>query len=114
MKKIFLLSIHVLLFFAGRAQQVPIGSWRSHLPYSNAFAVADGGTKIYCATHDGLFSYEKDGGAIERISTINGMAEVSISALGFNEGTKTLVIAYSNGNIDLLDSRGIINLPFIK
>lgn len=95
-------------------QQVPIGSWRSHLPYGHAFAVAVAESKVYCATHSGLFSYDTSTEELQRLSPIEGLAEVDVTAMAYNHYAKKLVVGYENGNIDLIDGSSIINLPFIK
>ena len=97
------------------AQNQVIGAWREHLPYNRAKMVADAGSKIYCATADGLFSYIKDDGNLERFSKLNGLNDFGISAIAYNNTYHVLIIAYSNANIDLLyDDHSVYNLSFIK
>ena len=97
-----------------RGQQVPLGAWRSHLPYSNAIAVAVADSKVYCATRNGLFSYDTSTEELQRLSTIEGLAEVDVTAMAYNRYAKTLVIGYQNGNIDLIVGSAITNMPYIK
>jgi len=94
--------------------QIPNGSWRDHLPYSNVKKLAEIGNKIYCATNGGMFSYNKADNSLQRYSKVNGLSDIDISTFGYSEETKTLLVAYINGNLDLIRNDSIFNLPDIK
>lgn len=96
------------------AAQIPNGSWRDHLPYTGAKKIAEIDGKIFCATTGGLFSYNTSDNSIQRYSKVNGLSDIDISTIGYSEETKTLVIAYQNGNLDLIRNDTIQNLPDIK
>jgi len=90
-----------------------IGAWRSHLPYSSASKIALAGNKIFCATNGGLFYYDQTDKSIEKFSKENGLSDSDVSALGYSEETKVLIIAYVNANIDLIKDNVIYNIPDI-
>jgi hypothetical protein len=94
--------------------QIPNGSWRDHLSYAEAVDVSEVGNKIFCATTGGLFTVDKQDNTIEKYSKVNGLSDIEISAINYSEITKTLVIGYANGNIDLIRNDSIINLPDIN
>jgi TSS9, PorZ, N-terminal beta-propeller domain/Two component regulator propeller len=94
--------------------QIPNGSWRDHLPYSNVKKIAEIGNKIYCATNGGMFSYNKADNSLQRYSKVNGLSDIDISTFGYSEETKTLLVAYMDGNLDLIRNDSIYNLPDIK
>lgn len=96
------------------AQGVGIGEWQDHLPYYNCIAVADAGDKIYCATPYSLFSVNKEDNSIERLNKITGLSDAGVSAISYSPDYKTLLIAYTNTNIDLLKDGKIINISDIK
>jgi len=116
--KIFKPSIFGLLlavvfpFFAH--PQIAIGHWRDHLPYLNTIAVEEAGDLIYCATNYSLFYYDQADYSINRLSKVNGLSDIGISTMSYNETYKTLVIAYDNANIDLIKGNTIINISDIK
>ena len=91
-----------------------LGSWREHLPYQNASDVTASDNKIYCATPYSLFSIDKTTKEIERLGKPAGLSESGISTIKFDRASKKLLIAYSNSNIDVMDSRGINNIPELK
>lgn len=117
MKRLFntlLISIILLSNPLPNYAQIAIGEWRDHLPYSRGIRVADAGKVVYCATEFSLFSYDKEEQSIHRLSKVNGLSDVGISSLVYSEPYKTLIIAYTNTNIDLIKDGQTINISDIK
>ncbi|MES2617965.1 MAG: hypothetical protein V4613_08800 [Bacteroidota bacterium] len=111
-----LTAIFVLLtlnLFADN-KPVPVGNWRVHLNYQDVRQIAEVGTKIYCASKNGLFVYNKDGGATERLSPINGFYGYAVDALHYSEAQQTLLIAYSDGVVEMLKGNTITRNMDIK
>ncbi len=98
---------------ASAGQGVGIGEWRDHLPYVDGISVAVADGRIYCATNYSLFYLNKQDNTLNRLTTIQGLNDVGISRIGYNDRNNTLVIAYSNANIDLIRNNMIINMPDI-
>jgi hypothetical protein len=96
------------------AQGVGIGEWQDHLPYNNCIAVADAGDELFCATPYSLFAVKKADNSTQRINKITGLSDAGISAIGYNDEFKTLLIAYTNTNLDLIKEGKIINISDIK
>lgn len=94
--------------------QIAVGQWRDHLPYQNGLMVADAGDLVYYAGEDGLISYHKADGDIERLSKVEGMSDISYAAIAYSASNKTLVVAYKNTNLDLIQNNRIINIPDIR
>ena len=112
----YLTIAFIILFGNTYAQNdIPIGTWRDHLSYSNAVAVTEGNGLIYCASDLAVFSYNTSDKSIERLNLISGLSDIGVETIRFNTSTNKLLIAYSNGNIDIIDQdRKITNLSFIK
>ncbi|HEY6913666.1 MAG TPA: hypothetical protein VI413_03235, partial [Paludibacter sp.] len=106
---VFLLS---LLSWSGSAQ-VAMGKWRTHFAYNSVSQIAQSDNKIYAVSEGALFSVDKqDGeGGIEFYSKISGLNGSNISRIEFDPTSKQLLIIYTNGNIDLLTTGGVINIP---
>lgn len=85
-----------------------------HLPYQKCKFVTGSATSVWAATENGLFRLNKSDNALERITKIDGLSDLGISALNYNAGNNTLMIGYANGNIDLITDKTITNLPDIK
>src|SRR5687767_2061325 len=109
----FFSSIFIGLLPASLSAQQP-GSWQDHLPYHQAKAVSSLTDKIICATPYALFTLSVNDNSIERKSKINGLSEVGIAAMKADEQSGKTVVAYSDGNVDLLTATGTINLDQIK
>ena len=92
------------------AQNISVGSWRTHLTYHNAQNIAIGENKAYCASVNGLFILDLADNSLEALTTINGLSDIGVADLAYSQRQNTLVIAYQNGNIDLLREDEIINI----
>jgi ligand-binding sensor domain-containing protein len=111
----FLFFILILTLRLGAQNNFPaIGVWREHLPYHSAIDVTSSGKKIYCATPFSLFSVDISTDEIERISRVAGLSETGISTIKYDPVSKKLLIAYANSNIDMIDEKGIHNIPDLK
>ncbi|BAX80069.1 type IX secretion system anionic LPS delivery protein PorZ [Labilibaculum antarcticum] len=105
----------LLLTFALTTQsQIKIGEWREHLPYQKANALLAGGEKLYCLTESGLFSYSLNDNEIVAFSKTKGLSESEISAIGWEEASRSLLIGYASGNLDVISDGVIQNIPDIK
>lgn len=111
--RLLLLSI-CLLPARAYSQLTPIGHWREHLPWRQAVALAAAPDRLYCATPYGVFAVAFSDNALSRYSKVNGLHDAGVAAIGCHPGSQTLVIAYNNGNLDLLHSENIINIPDFK
>lgn len=101
-------------FFQLVAQDIAIGQWRDHLAYNKGTSVAIAGDKIYCAADGNLFLFNKKDETTQRQTKIEGLSDVGAVKVAYNKNQKTLVVAYSNTNIDLITETSIYNLPDIK
>jgi ligand-binding sensor domain-containing protein len=107
----------IALFFAiiqRSYAQATVGEWTDYQSCASAKNVADTGSKIYCVTEGGLFSYNKTDNSILKMSGINGLSDVGIERLAYSKENDLLLIAYENANIDLLIGNTIYNLSDIK
>lgn len=96
------------------AQQVPIGQWRDELPYTLVNSVTDANSRIYASTPYAVFYYDKEDNSVTRITKISGLSDIGINCISYNKEYQTLVIAYTNANIDLIKNNTIINISDIK
>lgn len=108
------LSLIFILCAGVALGQVPVGQWRDHLSYSKTIDVCTDGQLIYCATPFGLFSLDPSDQSIGRITKVNVLSDVSVSAIEYDPSTKTIVVGYENGNLDLVRNGVAYNLSDIK
>lgn len=122
-----------LIFFIATAafgqNDLKVFQWREHLAYNKSNSVALYDNKIYCAatlpdignndpyykaTHQGLFYYDLSADAFGKVSTIDGLSDVEPVIVKTNTFNNSLLIAYQNSNIDILQNNRIINVSDIK
>ena len=114
MRSRLLLFCLVALSVTAGAQDRPIGYWRAHLPYTAAVGVVRQGDTLFCAAQQNFFTYNVVNGATETFSRIDGMADVGMSRVGYDTVTSTVILAYSNSNIDLYKNETFFNIPYLK
>ena len=115
--KIFTLLIASCLVssFVLAQEAISIGNWRTHLPYRKVIDVEPVGQIIYAATEYELFYYDKEDNSINIMNKVNGLSDIGISKIRYNESQRKLFVAYTNANVDLIDRDGnIINMSEIK
>ena len=114
MRKIGWLFIFMLLC-AGWSSAETYSSWKTYLAYYNTTEVAEGNAKVFAVADGSLYIYGKDDKSVTFYSKEKGLSDNSISMMKYNASTNSLLLFYSDGNIDLMDeSNNITNLPYLK
>ncbi|MBL7951350.1 MAG: hypothetical protein JNM62_06480 [Flavobacteriales bacterium] len=91
-----------------------IGQWQAHLPYTNLIAVVEGGGGIYAASTTAVFRYDPVSEEIDLLNKTNVLNDVGIQGLAWNDELGTLLVYYSNGDIDLVKDGTSWNIGDIK
>jgi hypothetical protein len=93
--------------------QTRLGQWRTHLPYKycNLAEVTD--DLVFCSSTGGLFTYNMKDNSVEKLSKIDGLSDIEISAMRWSDALETMILAYQNSNIDIIRGGVILNLPDI-
>lgn len=111
MKKNIFILVLLGLFSQLSFSQLAMGKWRTHFAYNNVSQIAQSANKIYAVSEGALYSVDKQDGGLEFYSKNTGLNGTNISRIKFDPLSNQLLIVYSTGNIDLLSSNGVINLP---
>lgn len=112
-----LFSLITILLLTGSgtfAQDMPIGQWRSHLPYNTAVSIATDGSKIFVATQNGFYTLSIADNENTKYSKVNGMSDVGMSKIAYDKLTGTVILTYENSNIDLFKDGSFYNIPDLK
>jgi len=112
--KYTLLFCLLLLVISAQSQNTPIGQWQTHFSYNTAKSVAYDGDEFVYSADKNLFRYSLKENSFEIFSKINGLSDIDIRLIRYNQEEDYLLIIYENGNIDLLIDNNFINLPNIK
>ena len=108
---IFTLFFFVSLFSFGQSR---VGDWEIYLDYSRANNIFLYNNTVYAGTETQFFTYNENDNSISKYSKIDGLSDLNVSAIEYNEEFNVIILGYQNGNIDLFYSFGVINLPYIK
>ena len=104
---LFVLSFHSMLF----AQNFQaIGTWQSHLSYRDARHICFAENKVYVSSNSGLFFLNMEDGSVEKLTISDGLSSLKISAMNYDPPTKSLVLGYENGLIDLIQGKSISSI----
>ncbi len=105
---LFLFTCVVSLSFG----QAPIGSWSYYGSYNKMQTLAIVGNKTYIGNDKGSF-FVRTGNETKKLTKLDGFADSRVSYLEYSALENILVIAYVNGQIDLLKGNQILNVNAI-
>lgn len=110
------LNLLLILLFScfGLTAQIAVGAWRTHFSYSNVKQVIETSERVYGLSSGELYYYDKKDHSLGLLNKENGLSDSQIHHAAYNSKNNVFVIAYSNGNIDILKSDGIYNIPDVK
>lgn len=91
-----------LSFIHGDSLLAQIGNWQTHVSYRSGQSVVVGAGKVYAASQNGLFYYDKTTNETVTLAKKDGLSDVGISRLLYLSDQKRLLIAYRSGNLDFL------------
>lgn len=112
-RKLKIWAVASLISFSASAGTA-IGEWRTHFSYKTTDQVVYADDKVYVEASGKLFSYRISDGDLQKYTTLDGLNGHTVAFLGWSGNQKTLVIVYTDGNIDFLTEKGLINLPDLK
>ena len=94
--------------------QVGIGKWRDHSSYSHVVCLTASNRQILGASENAICYYDTEYWITDKINKVNRLSDVSISTIAYDNSTEVLVVAYTNGNLDLIFGKTVQNLSDIK
>lgn len=112
--RILLFVIAIVLSGNVYAQDMPIGQWQSHLPYNSAVSVATDGVQVYIGSRYGFYTLNISDDEVTKYSKVNGMSDLGIAKVAYDDFTGSVIIAYENSNIDIFKDGNFHNIPDLK
>lgn len=113
MRKIALFLASLILAATVRADDTT--SWTMYLSYHNNTSNVPADGLVYSLCDGNLFSYDPADTEVRLLSKLDGLNGTDIALMGYARASATLVLVYSDGNIDLLTSSGqVVNIPQLK
>ncbi len=99
----------------GQGNNLGIGEWQSHLPQQSGNYVTQTPSSIVYSNIWNLIIINKEDGSPTFLSKVEGLSDVGIDIVEYDEVNDQLIVIYDDANIDLVQSDGtIINVPNIK
>lgn len=97
-----------LLTAAQARGQAAYGDWQLHLPARRPLALADAGNRLYVAAEAAFYFYDKELHTTQLLSRRDGLSDVGVAALAYDSASARLVVAYRNGNLDVVGASGAV------
>lgn len=102
-----------LFTFVSRAQ-IAMGTWKLHVSTSKAIDVVASEKEVFTAYVNGLSIYTISTEEHRLLTALNGLSDIEIACLYYDEVENAVYIGYTNGNIDKYKNGAITNIPAIK
>lgn len=113
MKRIVYTLLLLCIIISNIQAQKSVGEWSTYLSYYTTTRIAEANNHVYAVANGSLYSYNKEDNSITHYSKQTGLSDNNINRICFNPEVNTLLIVYTNGNIDLLSENGIYNLSYL-
>ncbi len=91
-----------------------MGTWKLHVSTSKAIDVVASEKEVFTAYANGLSIYTISTEEHRLLTALNGLSDIEISCLYYDEVENAVYIGYTNGNIDKYKNGAITNIPAIK
>ncbi len=82
--------------------------WRLHLSYSDAQEIAATPKQVFAVANGSLFSVDRATDEIHYWSKATGLTGTSVTHIAYDAAAGQLIVAYENGQIDLISDEGDI------
>lgn len=84
------------------------GEWQLHLPTTQPLVLADAGERVYVAAEASFYFFDKNLNTLRLLSRRDGLSDVGVRTLAYDPATQQLLVAYRNGNLDVLRPDGSV------
>ncbi len=117
MHKRLLLSGVLILFLSvfvwGQKNVLPIGSWRSHMPYKIGQYVTQSDSEIFYSTGLSVVAFDKEEFSTRFFSKTDVLSQAGIQNLKYFKAQETLIVVFTDGTMDLVQPDRVITMPQI-
>lgn len=109
-KILFTLLIYISTVF--HAFGLAVGTWQVYPSYASLTEISPAGDVCFALASGSLFAYNNTTAETTVFNKTIGLAGIDISHIAWSQQAKRLVVAYGDGNIDLVSASGdITNVP---
>ncbi|HSI77640.1 MAG TPA: two-component regulator propeller domain-containing protein [Lunatimonas sp.] len=108
-----LLALSTLNFSLAQGD-IAVGSWRFHLSHLNVMQLTGSDETVFALVENSLFYLSTSERTPKTLSKLDGLYGHNFSSISFDETTKTLLITYSDGTMDLVTESAIRRINDIR
>lgn len=116
-KTLFIVTLTIAnchLSIVNFAQEIPIGTWRTHGSFNAVYSISIGTNNIYASSSNGVIIFHTDDNSISTITKMDGLSGTGITQVAVDEARQQVLIAYADGNLDILRAQEMINFDRLK
>ncbi|MBK7094428.1 MAG: hypothetical protein IPH57_04955 [Saprospiraceae bacterium] len=115
MVRFFLSVIFICLVSVSFSQsQTLFGEWKSYLPFNKSFKLTETKNKIFCSSELTIYSVDKEDLSITLYDKTNDLNDLEVVYHEYDKYNDQLIIAYKNGNIDILKDDETVRISDIR
>ena len=98
-----------------RAQSdIAVGSWRFHLSYTEIIQLAGSDETVFALGENSLFYFSADEPTPKTLSKLDGLYGHDFNSIAFDAISKTLLISYTDGTLDLVTESHVRRITDIR
>lgn len=109
---LFVVGCH--LSIANFAQEIPIGTWRTHGSFNSIHSLSIGANNVYASSSNGVMIFNLADNSLSTITKLDGLSSTGITQVAVDQPRKQVLIAYGDGNLDILRENEMINFDRLK
>lgn len=91
-------------------ENIPLDSWRTHFSFQGVGSLAITEERVYAASENGFYYIDKEDNSVQELSPLQGLSGTGISRLAYHLPSGSLLIAYRNAQLDILQAGKIYNI----
>ena len=108
----YILTLFIYISTVFHAFGLAAGTWQVYPSYANLTEISPAGDVCFALASGSLFAYNNTTAETTVFNKTTGLAGIDISHIAWSQQAKRLVVAYGDGNIDLVSASGdITNVP---
>lgn len=108
----YILTLFIYISTVFHAFGLAVGTWQVYPSYANLTEISPAGDVCFALASGSLFAYNNTTAETTVFNKTTGLAGIDISHIAWSQQAKRLVVAFGDGNIDLVSASGdITNVP---
>jgi len=100
----------LFFFLCPTLVRAAIGTWKAYMAYYEPSEIEEAGDILYVLASDNLYAYDRSDQSIQTYDKVNFLNDCNIKHISWNQSAKKLLIAYTDGNFDLLDKNNNVEV----